>query len=76
MLGFYRKPDPLIKPITEFLLRLKLAYLCVASGERSGHGRLLIRVRSDVVIGHRLISSPGSAKPQLNAALASAAVVM
>jgi hypothetical protein len=29
-----------------------------------------------VVIGHRLISSPGSAKPQLNSALAKAPVVM
>lgn len=48
----------------------------VGEASRSGHGRLLIRVCSDVVIGHRLISSPGSAKPQLNAALAKAPVVM
>jgi hypothetical protein len=48
----------------------------VGVAERSGHGRLLLRVCSDVVIGHRLISSPGSAKSQLNAALARAAVVM
>jgi hypothetical protein len=40
------------------------------------HGRLLLRVCFGVVIGHRVISSPDSAKPQLNAELAEAPVVM
>ncbi len=48
----------------------------VGIAERSGHGRLLLRVCAGVVPGHRLLSSAGSARPPLNAAVAKAPVVM
>ena len=48
----------------------------VGVAEWSRHARLLLRMCSHVVSGHRLLSSAGSARPQLHTALARAALVM